>query len=318
VDTTGENRTLTNITDRTNFVKATASALGFSFCGISKAEFLHEEAPRLEAWLAKGYQGKMQYLENFFDKRLDPTLLVPGAKTIVSLLYNYYPETEVGEHADFKLARYAYGEDYHFVIKDKLKEFMDRIRERIGEVEGRVFVDSAPVMERAWAKKSGVGWIGKNSLLLTKEAGSFFFLAELIIDLELEHDGPVRDYCGTCTACMDACPTDAITDPYVVDGSKCISYLTIELKEEIPSEFKGKFQNWAFGCDICQEVCPWNRFARPHQEPRFTPSDELQSLTTDDWREMTEDVFKRIFKSSPLKRTRFEGLKRNIRFLDQT
>lgn len=315
MDAKGENRTLTNTTDRTNFIKATASALGFSFCGISKAEFLHEEAPRLEAWLARGHQGRMQYLENFFDKRLDPTLLVPGARSIVTLLYNYYPEKEIGEQSDFKVARYAYGEDYHFVIKEKLKDFMERISGRIGHVEGRAFVDSAPVMERAWAKKSGVGWVGKNSLLLTREAGSFFFLAELIIDLELEYDGPVRDYCGTCTACLDACPTDAITEPYVVDGSKCISYFTIELKEEIPADYKGKFENWIFGCDICQEVCPWNRFAKPHQEPRFAPSDDLKKFTTDDWKEMTEDVFKKVFKTSPVKRTKFEGLKRNIGFV---
>lgn len=315
MDEKGKDRTLINTADRTNFIKSTARELGFSFCGISKAEFLREEAPRLEAWLMKSYQGKMQYLENFFDKRLDPTLLVPGAKSVVTLLYNYYPQSEINANSDFKVARYAYGEDYHFVIKEKLKALTDRIRERIGHVEGRAFVDSAPVMERAWAKKSGAGWIGKNSLLLTKEAGSFFFLAELIIDLELEYDGPVKDYCGTCTACMDACPTDAIAAPYVVDGSKCISYFTIELKDEIPSDQKGKFQNWIFGCDICQEVCPWNRFAKPHGEPRFDPSEEFQNLTANDWKEMTEDVFQKIFKNSPLKRTKFEGLKRNIRFV---
>lgn len=316
MDEKRKDRTLINTTERTEFIKSTARALGFSFCGISKAEFLREEAPRLEAWLMKGYQGKMQYLENFFDKRLDPTLLVPGAKSVVTLLYNYYPQSEVSPDSDFKVARYAYGEDYHFVIKEKLKALTERIRERIGHVEGRAFVDSAPVMERAWAKKSGAGWIGKNSLLLTKDAGSYFFLAELIIDLELEYDGPVKDYCGTCTACMDACPTDAIAEPYVVDGSKCISYFTIELKEEIPSDNKGKFQNWIFGCDICQEVCPWNRFAKPHSEQRFAPSEEFQNLTTNDWKEMTEDVFQKIFKRSPLKRTKFEGLKRNIRFVD--
>jgi epoxyqueuosine reductase len=297
-------------------MKAAAHQLGFSFCGISKAEFLAEEAPRLEAWLRRGYQGKMGYLENYFDQRLDPTLLVPGAKSVVSLLYNYYPANDLAKDQELKVAKYAYGEDYHFVVKEKLKLFMDEIQEAIGDVHGRAFVDSAPVMERTWAKKSGLGWIGKNSLLLNREAGSFFFLAELIIDLELEYDGPVKDYCGTCTACMDACPTDAISDPYVVDGSKCISYFTIELKEEIPAEMKGKFQNWIFGCDICQDVCPWNRFAKPHQESRFNPSSEFQNIRSDDWKDLTEEVFQKVFKHSPLKRTKFEGLKRNIKFLE--
>lgn len=315
MDEKGENRTLNSTTERSHLIKSAARELGFSFCGISKAEFLREEAPQLEAWLAKGYQGKMRYLENFFDKRLDPTLLVPGAKSVVTLLYNYYPQADVTGDSDFKVARYAYGEDYHLVIKEKLKTLTERIRERIGHVEGRAFVDSAPVMERAWARKSGAGWIGKNSLLLTKEAGSYFFLAELIIDLELDYDGPIKDYCGTCTACMDACPTEAITEPYVLDGSKCISYFTIELKEEIPADYKGKFQNWIFGCDICQEVCPWNRFAKPHSEKRFIPSEEFQNLTANDWKEMTEEVFENVFKRSPLKRTKFEGLKRNIRFV---
>ena len=306
---------MTNYSERTQFIKATATRLGFSFCGISRAEFLEEEAPRLEAWLKKGYQGKMQYLENYFDKRLDPSLLVPGAKSVVSLLYNYYPERELSA-SDLKIARYAYGEDYHFVIKEKLKLFMEEIYAHIGHVEGRVFVDSAPVMERAWAKKSGLGWTGKNSLLINKEAGSFFFLAEMIMDLELEYDGPVKDYCGTCTACMDACPTNAIAEPYVVDGSRCISYFTIELKEEIPTDYKGKFQNWIFGCDICQEVCPWNRFAKPHDEPRFAPSEEVSSLDSHEWRELTEDVFQKLFRRSPLKRAQFKGIKRNIQFLE--
>ncbi|MEX2232257.1 MAG: tRNA epoxyqueuosine(34) reductase QueG [Cyclobacteriaceae bacterium] len=307
---------MTALRERTQFIKATANKLGFSFCGISKAEFLSEEAPRLEAWLKKSYQGKMGYLENYFDKRLDPALLVPGAKSVVSLLYNYYPENDLSTESEYKVAKYAYGEDYHFVIKEKLRSFIDEIQQTIGEVRGRAFVDSAPVMERAWAKKSGVGWIGKNSLLLNREAGSFFFLAELIIDLPLEYDGPVKDYCGTCTACMDACPTDAIEDPYVVDGSKCISYFTIELKEEIPAEVKGKFENWIFGCDICQDVCPWNRFAKPHHEPRFNPSPEFQNMAPNDWRDLTEDVFQKVFKNSPLNRTKFEGLKRNIKFLE--
>lgn len=303
--------------ERTDFIKATAFRLGFSFCGIAKAEFLREEAPRLEEWLRRGYQGKMSYLENYYDKRLDPTLLVPGAKSVVSLLYNYYPEKDLGEAEKYKVAKYAYGEDYHFVIKDKLRVFMDELQQKTGGIHGRAFVDSAPVMERAWAKKSGVGWIGKNSLLLNREAGSFFFLAELIIDLELEYDGPVKDYCGTCTACIDACPTSAITEPYVVDGSKCISYFTIELKDEIPSDMKGQFQNWIFGCDICQDVCPWNRFSKPHREPRLSASDDFKNMTTDDWKDLTEEVFQNIFKDSPLKRTKFEGLKRNIRFVEQ-
>jgi epoxyqueuosine reductase len=307
---------LTDKTERTNFIKATAQKLGFSFCGISRAEFLNEEAPRLEEWLRRGYQGKMSYLENYFDKRLDPTLLVPGAKSVVSLMYNYYPKEELPENSGYKVARYAYGEDYHFVIREKLRSLMEEIRDTIGHVEGRAFVDSAPVMERAWAKKSGLGWIGKNSLLLNRESGSFFFLAEIIIDLELDYDGPVKDYCGTCTACMDACPTEAIAEPYVVDGSKCISYFTIELKEEIPQDVKGKFGNWIFGCDICQEVCPWNRFSRPHGESRFDPPEELKSFTSNDWKELTEEVFSRVFKKSPLKRTKYEGLKRNIRFLE--
>ena len=297
-------------------MKATARKLGFSFCGISKAEFLREEAPRLEAWLRQGYQGKMGYLENYFDKRLDPTLLVPGARSVVSLLYNYYPEKDLARQDTYKVAKYAYGEDYHFVIKEKLRDFIDEIHRTIGQVQGRAFVDSAPVMERAWAKKSGLGWIGKNSLLLTREGGSFFFLAELIIDLELEYDGPMKDYCGTCTACMDACPTDAIPDPYVVDGSKCISYFTIELKEEISPEVKGKFENWIFGCDICQDVCPWNKFSKPHEQPRFNPSAEFENMNPNDWRDLTEDVFKNVFRDSPLQRTKCEGLKRNIRFLE--
>lgn len=307
---------MTNKRERTQYIKATAQRLGFSFCGISRAEFLDEEARRLEEWLNKGFQGKMSYLENHFDKRLDPSLLVPGAKSVVSLLYNYFPRQELPQ-SGYKIARYAYGEDYHTVIREKLRTFMDDIRNTIGDVHGRVFVDSAPVMERAWAKKSGLGWIGKNSLLLNKDAGSYFFLAELIIDLELEYDGPVKDHCGTCTACMDACPTGAIPQPYVVDGSRCISYFTIELREDIPTGVKGKFENWIFGCDICQEVCPWNRFARPHNEPRFDPSPELQEMTTRDWEELTDEVFQKVFKNSPLKRAKFEGISRNVRFVSE-
>jgi epoxyqueuosine reductase len=304
-------------TENTRFIKSTAMELGFSFCGIAKAEFLAEEAPRLEQWLQRGYGGKMHYLEKNFDQRLDPTLLVPGAKSVVSLAFNYFPSKDLAETGNLKIAKYAYGEDYHFVIKDKLKVFMDRIQETIGEIAGRAFVDSAPVHERAWAKKSGLGWIGKNSLLLNKSMGSFFFLAELIIDLELEYDGPVKDYCGTCTACMDACPTDAIPQPYVVDGSKCISYFTIELKEGIPQEQKGKFENWIFGCDICQDVCPWNRFSSPHHEPLFEPHPELAQMRTSDWNEITEEVFQKIFKKSAVKRTKFSGLKRNIQFVEK-
>jgi epoxyqueuosine reductase len=301
----------------THLIKSLAAELGFSYCGVSKAEFLKDEAPQLEEWLKRGYQGKMSYLENYFDKRLDPTLLVPGAKSVISLLYNYYPEKDLATESDLKIAKYAYGEDYHFVVKDKLKILFERLQEQVGDIQGRVFVDSAPVMERAWAKKSGLGWIGKNSLLLNKASGSFFFLAEIILDLELEYDGPVKDYCGTCTACMDACPTDAIAEPYVVDGSRCISYFTIELKEEIPSSVKGKFENWIFGCDICQDVCPWNRFSKPHQEARFNSNPQLGSMKENEWKEITEDVFQNVFKNSPVKRTKLEGLKRNIRFVTE-
>lgn len=295
-------------------IKQISKELGFSFCGISKAEYLEEEAPKLEEWLNRGYQGKMGYLENHFDKRLDPTKLVPGAKSVVSLLYNYSPETVYQTEDQPKIAKYAYGQDYHFVIKDKLKEFMHRIHEEIGTVDGRVFVDSAPVHERAWAAKSGLGWIGKNTLLVNRQMGSFFFLAELIIDMELAPDDPIKDYCGTCTACQDACPTDAIAEPYVVDGSKCISYLTIELKEEIPNEFKNKMNDWAFGCDICQDVCPWNRFAKTHKEPAFTPQG-WEGFSKQDWQEMTKEVFQKVFKKSAVKRTKFEGLKRNLQFI---
>lgn len=304
-----------NSDQQTHLVKSLAAELGFSYCGISKAEFLEDEAPKLEEWLKRGYAGKMSYLENYFDKRLDPTLLVPGAKSVISLMYNYYPEKDLATPENLHIAKYAYGEDYHFVVKDKLKTLFEKLQEQVGQVEGRVFVDSAPVMERAWAKRAGLGWVGKNSLLLNKHSGSFFFLAEIIVDLELTYDGPIKDYCGTCTACMDACPTDAIPEPYVVDGSKCISYFTIELKEEIPSEVKGKFGNWIFGCDICQDVCPWNRFSKPHQEPRFNPNDSLRSMTQHEWKEITTEVFQKVFKNSPVKRTRLEGLKRNIRFV---
>ncbi|MDQ1164194.1 tRNA epoxyqueuosine(34) reductase QueG [Flavobacterium sp. SORGH_AS_0622] len=298
-----------------NFIKAEAKRLGFLSCGISKAGFLEEEAPRLEKWLNNNHNGKMAYMENHFDKRLDPTLLVEDGKSVVSLLLNYYPESLQNDES-FKISKYAYGQDYHFVIKDKLKEFLHSIQENIGEVSGRAFVDSAPVLDKAWAAKSGLGWIGKNSNLITQKVGSFYFIAELIIDLELEYDHAVTDHCGSCTACIDACPTQAIVAPYVVDGSKCISYYTIELKENIPYEMKGKFDEWMFGCDTCQDVCPWNRFSKPHSEPLFNPNPDLISFTKKDWIEITEETFKLVFKNSPIKRTKFDGLKRNIKFLE--
>jgi epoxyqueuosine reductase len=300
----------------TQIIKKKATDLGFFFCGISKAEFLEDEARKLELWLKKSYNGKMGYMENHFDKRLDPTLLVDNAKSVVSLLLNYFPENQNIESDSLKISKYAYGEDYHHVIKDKLKEFLQFIQDEIGEVGGRVFVDSAPVLDKAWAKRSGAGWMGKNTNIIHPKEGSFFFIAELILDLDLEHDGPIKDYCGTCTRCIDACPTDAIVQPYVVDGSKCISYLTIELKDAIiPDYFKGKMDNWMFGCDICQDVCPWNRFAKPHQELRFKPNSEIFKLSTSDWQEITHDLFQELFKVSAVKRTKVEGLKRNIEFL---
>jgi epoxyqueuosine reductase len=299
----------------TRFIKATATNLGFSFCGIAKAAFLEEEAPRLEDWLNRGYQGKMKYLEKYFDQRLDPRLLVEGSKSVISVGYNYFPEQDLAAPEALKIAKYAYGEDYHYVVKDKLKELLQAVQAEVGEISGRAFVDSAPVLERPWAQRAGNGWIGKNSLLLNKQMGSFFFLAELIVDLELEYDSPIKDYCGTCTACMDACPTDAIPTPYVVDGSKCISYFTIELKDAIPDEVKNKFENWIFGCDICQDVCPWNRFSKPHAENRFQPKDELKSFTKKDWQEITEEVFQKVFLKSAVNRTKVSGLQRNIEFV---
>lgn len=299
----------------TSLIKTEAKRLGFLSCGISKAQFLEEEAPRLENWLNKNMNGEMQYMENHFDKRLDPTKLVEGSKSVVSLLLNYYPSEFQQDKTAPKISKYAYGTDYHFIIKDKLKSLLNVIQEEIGDVHGRAFVDSAPVLDKAWAAKSGLGWIGKHSNLLTQQVGSFYFIAELIIDLDLEYDLPTTDHCGTCTACIDACPTEAITEPYVVDGSKCISYFTIELKENIPTEFKGKFDDWMFGCDVCQDVCPWNRFSKPHKEPLFNPHSELLSMTKKDWEEITEDTFKEVFRKSAVKRTKFSGLKRNINFL---
>lgn len=297
-------------------IKSESKRLGFLSCGISKADFLEQEAPRLESWLKKGMHGQMSYMENHFDKRLDPRLLVEDAKSVVSLLLNYYP-SEIQNQDAYKISKYAYGQDYHFVIKDKLKDLLKFIQQEIGDVNGRVFVDSAPVLDKAWAAKSGLGWIGKNSNLITKQVGSFYFIAELIIDLELEYDNPTTDHCGSCTACIDACPTQAIVEPYVVDGSKCISYFTIELKEQIPNEMKGQFDNWMFGCDVCQDVCPWNRFSKPHNEPLFTPNQEMLSFSKKDWLEITDDVFKKIFKNSAVKRTKLEGLKRNVLFLKE-
>ena len=298
----------------TNSIKTEAKRLGFLSCGISKSDFLEEEAPRLEKWLNKNMNGEMGYMENHFDKRLDPRLLVEGSKSVISLLLNYFPE-ETQVEDSYKISKYAYGQDYHHIIKSKLRQLQEFITEEIGEVNGRAFVDSAPVLDKAWAAKSGLGWIGKNSNLLTQQVGSFYFIAELIVDIELEYDYKVTDHCGTCTACLDACPTQAIVEPYVVDGSKCISYFTIELKNELPAEVKGSFDDWMFGCDICQDVCPWNRFSKPHNEPLFNPNADLLSMTKKDWEEITEDVFQKVFKKSAVKRTKFAGLTRNIDFL---
>ena len=298
----------------TNIIKEEAKRLGFLSCGISKALFLEEEAPRLEKWLKKSMHGEMGYMENHFDKRLDPTKLVEGSKSVISLLLNYFPNESQREDS-YKISKYAYGTDYHFVIKEKLKELLFFIQNEIGEVNGRAFVDSAPVLDKVWAAKSGLGWIGKHSNLLSKQVGSFFFIAELIVDIELEYDSPVTDHCGTCTACIDACPTQAIVQPYVVDGSKCISYLTIELKNEIPSSFSNQMDDWMFGCDVCQDVCPWNRFSKSHNEPLFNPHPELLSKSKKEWEEITEEIFNQIFKKSAVKRTKYSGLKRNISFL---
>ena len=298
-------------------IKTEAKRLGFLSCGISKAEFLEEEAPRLESWLHQNKHGKMHYMENHFDKRLDPTLLVEGSKSVISLTYNYYIDKLQQDPNAPKISKYAYGLDYHYVIKDKLNQLLEFIKEEIGDVHGRAFVDSAPIMEKAWAKKSGLGWIGKNSNLITQKVGSFYFISELIVDLDLEVDYAVTDHCGSCTACIDACPTEAITEPFQVDGSKCISYFTIELKDNIPNEMKGKLDHWAFGCDVCQDVCPWNRFSKQHSEPLFNPKPELLSMTKNDWEEITKETFNKVFKKSAVKRTKYTGLKRNIKFLKE-
>lgn len=304
--------------DNAQLIKQLALELGFSFCGISKADFLADEAPRLEAWLNKSMHGEMAYMENHFDMRLDPRLLVPGAKSVVSFLFNYFPDPQ-HSFADgaLKVSKYAWGEDYHYVVKDKLKLLMQQLSEKIGAIDGRAFVDSAPVLDKAWAKKSGLGWIGKNANLINKRQGSFFFIAELIIDLELEPDGPVTDHCGTCRACIDACPTEAIVEPYVVDGSKCISYFTIELKKELPAEWISKMDGWLFGCDVCQDVCPWNRFSSINTEQRFAPRQQLLNMSSGEWQDLTEEVFVQIAQRSPLKRKGLDGLRRNAGLLQE-
>jgi len=304
-----------NKSKNSRLIKAEAIRLGFQACGIAEARFLEEEAPRLEQWLRHGYHGNMRWMEEQFDKRLDPRKLVEGAKSVVSLRLNYYPAETQRDPKAPKISKYAYGEDYHYVIKRKLKSLLRYIEENIGEVHGRAFVDSAPVMDRVWAREAGLGWQGKHSLMLTKEVGSFYFLGELIIDLELEPDQPVADFCGTCTRCLEACPTEAIVAPNLVDSRKCISYLTIELKEAIPAHFGNQMENWAFGCDICQDVCPWNRFSVPHQEEAFNASNELLDKTAGEWQEITEEVFRRVFKKSAVKRTKYQGLRRNLDFL---
>ena len=295
------------------FIKSHADRLGFLSCGISKVTFLEEEAKHLENWLDKNYNGKMAYMANHFDKRLNPALLVDDAKSVISVLVNYYPEEDLFKDKEIKLSKYAYGNDYHQVIRKCLNELIEIIKEEVGEVNARCFTDSAPVLDKAWAERSGLGWIGKNANLISTKKGSFFFIGEIIIDLELEYDLPALDHCGSCTKCLDACPTEAIVQPQLVDGSKCISYLTIELKDEIiPEKFKDQTEGWMFGCDICQDVCPWNRFSIAHNNPAFTPHPELGET---DWNELTKETFNTLFKNSAVKRTKFEGLKRNIKFL---
>jgi epoxyqueuosine reductase len=310
---------MSNIEKHTRLVKSFAAELGFDYCGIAKAQQLDEDARRLEQWLHKGMHGSMQYMENHFELRIDPTKLVPGAKSVITLLLNYYPAEKQNEDS-LQVSKYAYGRDYHEVIREKLHKLMAMIKGSIGEIQGRGFVDSAPVLERAWAQRSGLGWIGRNGNLLTREAGSFFFIATLITDLPLQYDDPfAKDYCGTCRRCIDACPTDAIMENKVVDGSKCISYFTIELKDKlIPAEMGNKFDDWFFGCDTCQDVCPWNRFAQPTKETEFSPIPELLNFTTTEWESLTEDTFKKIFRHSPLKRSKFQGIQRNLNFVQNT
>ena len=307
---------MSQIEQRTDLIKQKAIDLGFLSIGVSKAEMMDAEAKRLESWLNANHHGQMGYMANHFDKRVDPTLLVPGAKSVISLAYNYYTDKIQVDPEAPKISKYAYGKDYHHVVKDKLKELVTYIQSNIGDIEGRCFVDSAPVLERDWAKRSGLGWTGKHTLLLSKQKGSYFFLAEIISDLELDYDHPVSDHCGHCTRCIDACPTDAISPSgYILDATKCISYLTIELKDEIPTEFKEQMEGWMFGCDICQEVCPWNRFSTPHNEPQFEPKEALMDMKKEEWQEITQEVFSKIFTKSAVKRTKFKGLKRNIDFL---
>jgi len=305
-----------SILQHTTTIRSIANQLGFDYCGIAKAEKLEEDARRLESWLKNGLNGSMQYMENYFDLRTDPRKLFPGAKSVITLLKNYYPSQQQKEDAP-KVSKYAYGNDYHEVIKKQLKQFLLHIQEQIGEVNGRGFVDSAPVLERAWAVKSGLGWVGKNGNIITKNNGSYFFIATLIVDIELQYDSPfAKDYCGSCRNCIDACPTDAIMNNKVVDGSKCISYYTIELKDMlIPAEAEGKLNNWMFGCDVCMDVCPWNRFAKPHQEAAFQPIPAILNFTKNDWEEMTEEAFKEIFRHSPLKRSKWQGIKRILKAL---
>ena len=300
-----------------DLIKEKARNYGFESCGISKAEFLEEDAPNLENWLKNNFQGEMAYMENYFDKRLNPTLLVEGSKSVISLSYNYFPSEKIETLDNFKISKYAYAEDYHDIIKGILKDLVNELKQEIGDFHFRIFVDSAPVLERAWARKSGIGWVGKNANLITKEKGSFYFLAEIICDLELIADHETTDHCGTCRKCIDACPTDAIISDKIIDGSKCISYATIELKNEIPTHFKDKMEDWMFGCDICQDVCPWNRFARPNHQEKFQPNSFLKNYRKQDWQELSQDLFSEIFRKSPVKRTKFAGLQRNIRFLSQ-
>ena len=299
----------------TEFIKLKAKELGFMSCGISKSGFLSHEADRFESWLKNNYHGKMSYMERNFDKRLDTTKLVENSKSVISLTYNYYPKKVLKSDSTFKISKYAHGKDYHLVLKKKLKQLLNIMKDKFGSFEGRVFVDSAPILERAWAKKSGLGWIGKNTNLINKQTGSFFFLAEIIVDLELNYDNTITDHCGSCTACIDACPTNAIYEPYKLDASRCISYYTIELKESFSSNLSSDFKDWIFGCDICQDVCPWNRFSKANDEVFFETVPEISNFNKADWIDLTEETFKKVFKESPIKRSKFKGLKRNINYV---